>query len=53
MQRRFKERCALETLNLFALIAVMALFAGGLFYVGESFSVPQQTAQFAVPSLNP
>jgi hypothetical protein len=53
MQHRFRERCAPETLNLFALIAVMALFAGGLFYAGESLSIPQQAAQLAIPNLNP
>jgi hypothetical protein len=53
MQHRFKERCAPETLNLFALIAVMALFAGGLFYAGEYLSAPRQTAQLVVPNLNP
>jgi hypothetical protein len=53
MQHRFKERHAPEMLNLFALIAFMALFGVGLFYAGESFSVPQRTAQFAVPNLNP
>jgi hypothetical protein len=53
MQHRLKERCAPETLNLIALIAIMALFAGGLLYAGESLSVPQQAAQLSIPNSNP
>jgi|HubBroStandDraft_2_1064218.scaffolds.fasta_scaffold2173352_1 hypothetical protein len=53
MQHRFKERPAPETLNLLAVIAFMALFAGGLVYAGESLREPQRTAQLAVPNLNP
>ena len=53
MQHRFKEHIAPETLNLFALIAFMALFGAGLFYTGESLNPPQKTAQLAIPNLNP
>jgi hypothetical protein len=53
MQHRFKDRCAPETLNLFAVIVLMAVFAAGLFYAGDSFREPQRTAQLAVPNLNP
>jgi hypothetical protein len=53
MQHRFKERLATETLNLFALVAFMALFAAGLFYAGESLQEPQKTAQLAIPNLDP
>jgi hypothetical protein len=53
MQHRLRERHAPETINLFALIVVMAVFGAGLFYVGELFSVPPTVAQFAVPNLNP
>jgi len=50
---RFKKHLATETLNLFALVAFMALFAAGLFYAGASLNVPQKTAQLAIPNLNP
>jgi hypothetical protein len=53
MLHRFKDRCAPETLNLFAVIALMVVFAAGLFYAGDSFREPQRTAQLAVPNLNP
>ncbi len=53
MQPRFKGRCPPETLNLFALIALMVVFAAGLFYAGDSFREPQKTAQLAVPNLTP
>jgi hypothetical protein len=53
MRHRFKDRCAPETLNLFAVIALMAVFAAGIFYAGESLRVPERTAQLAVPNLNP
>jgi hypothetical protein len=53
MQHRFKGRCAPETLNLFAVIALMAVFAAGLFCAGDSFREPQRTTHLAVPNLNP
>jgi hypothetical protein len=53
MQHRFKDRCAPETLSLFAFIALMTVFAAGLFYAGNSFREPQITAQLAIPNLNP
>jgi hypothetical protein len=40
MQHRFKERLPPETLNLFALVAFMALFAAALLYAGASLNVP-------------
>jgi hypothetical protein len=53
MQHSFKDRCAPETVNLFAVIGLMAVFAAGLFYAGDSFREPQRTSQLAVPNLNP
>jgi hypothetical protein len=53
MQLHFKGRCAPEILNLLAVIALMTVFAAGLFYAGESFREPQRIAQLAVPNLNP
>jgi hypothetical protein len=53
MQHRLKGRFDSETLNLIAVIAFMAVFAAGLFYAGDSFRVPQRTAQLAVPNMNP
>jgi hypothetical protein len=40
MQHRFKEHLTPETLNLFALIAFMALFGAAIFYAGASLQVP-------------
>jgi hypothetical protein len=40
MQHRFKEHFAPETLNLFALIAFMALFGAGILYAGASLQIP-------------
>jgi hypothetical protein len=40
MQHRFKQHLAPETLNMFGLIAFMALFAAGIFYAGASLQVP-------------
>jgi len=40
MQQRFKQHLAPETINLFGLIAFMALFGAGIFYAGASLQVP-------------
>lgn len=40
MQHRFKVHFVPETLNLFGLIAFMALFAAGILYAGASLQVP-------------
>jgi hypothetical protein len=51
--QRFNERNAPDKINVFAVIAFMALLGAGLFYAGDSFRAPQVTAQLAVPNLNP
>lgn len=53
MQHRFRDRCTSETLTLLTVIALMGLFAAGLFYAGNTLRPPQRTAQLAVPNLNP
>ncbi len=53
MRLHFKDRGAPETLNLFAIVVLMGLFAAGLFYAGASFRVPPRTAQLAVPNSEP
>jgi hypothetical protein len=40
VQHRFKENLAPETLNLFGLIAFMALFGAAIFYAGASLQIP-------------
>ncbi len=40
MPHRFQGHLAPETLNLFGLIAFMALFGAGILYVGASLQIP-------------
>jgi hypothetical protein len=53
MRHRFKDRCAPETLNLVAMIALMTVFASSVLYAGASLEPPARTAQLAVPTLAP
>jgi hypothetical protein len=53
VQHRFHFHCAPETLSLFAMILVMIMFGAAILYEGALLWVPQQTAQLAIPNLNP